>query len=111
MDESGIPKKASDMEQVVRPPMMFYSRIEFPQFDGSNPQSWVKKCSKYFSLCKISQNQKVELASLYMVGRVAIWYNGYALTRHNIIWEDFVMDIYARFRDDLAVRWLKSSIS
>ena len=54
---------------MVRLSVMYNSRIEFPQFDGTNPRSWVKKCSKYFSLYKTPENQKVELASLYMVGR------------------------------------------
>ena len=38
---------------------------------------------------------------MYLVGRAEIWYNGYALTRQNVIWEDFVVDVCARFRDEL----------
>jgi len=99
VDESGISGRFKELEPMVRPSITYNSRIEFPQFDGTNPRSWVKKCSKYFSLCKTPENQKVELVSLYMIGRAETWYNGYALVKHHITWEDFVMDICARFRD------------
>lgn len=80
--------------------MLFNSKIEFPQFDCRNPTGWVKKCSKYFNLCRTPSHQKVELASLYMIGKAEIWYNNYALGRQNVLWEDFVVDVYARYRDE-----------
>ena len=43
----------------------------------------------------------MELASLCMVGRAEGWCNGYTMNRHNVAWEDFVMDVYARFLDEL----------
>lgn len=81
--------------------MLFNPIIEFPQFDGMNPRGWVKKFSKYFHLCKTPSQQKVELASLYMVGKAETWYNGYAMGRQAILWEDFVVDVFARFGDEL----------
>jgi len=71
-EEVILPRKR-DGEQVARPPMSFHSKLEFPPFDGGNPRSWIKKCAKYFSLCKTPENQRVELASLYMVGRAERW--------------------------------------
>jgi len=46
-----------------------------------------------------------------MVGRVEIWYNGYALTRENVIWEDFVVMYVLGLEMNLAIRLLKNSIS
>jgi len=66
-------------EILHKSPMLFNPRIELSQFDGTNPTGWVKKCSKYFNLCKTPGQQKVELSSLYMVGRAETWYNGYSL--------------------------------
>jgi len=94
-------KKNIDTEIPHRSPMLFNPRIEFPQFDGTNPRGWVKKCSKYFNLCKTPSQQKVELASLDMIGKAETWYNGYSLGRQHVIWEDFVVDVCARFRDEL----------
>ena len=34
-------------------PLGYVPKLEFPKFDGSNPRIWIKKCCKYFSLCKI----------------------------------------------------------
>jgi len=101
-NESGFmdDRRNKEMEQ-VKFPMSFGSRLEFPPFDGSNPRSWVKKCSKYFSLCKTPPGQKVELASLYLSGKAEMWFNGYVLNRPHLIWEEFVMDVCARFRDEL----------
>jgi len=81
--------------------MLFSPEIEFPQFDGRNPREWVKKCSKYFHLCRTPSQQKVELASLHMVGKAKTWYNSYVLGRQNVLWEDFVVEVCARFRDEL----------
>lgn len=41
-------------------------KLEFPKFDESNPRIWIKKCCKYFSLCKIPKDQRVDLASLHV---------------------------------------------
>lgn len=34
----------------------FNPKIEFPHFDGVNPRGWIKKCTKYFNLCKVPGN-------------------------------------------------------
>ena len=92
--------KKAELENSTRS-MLFNSRIEFPQFDGVNPRGWVKKCSNYFNLCKTPSQHKVELASLYLIGKAETWYSGYALGRQAILWEDFVVDVCARFGDEL----------
>lgn len=47
----------------------FLPKIEFPVFDGSNPGNSVKKCGRYFSLCKVSESQRVDLVSIHVVGK------------------------------------------
>lgn len=70
-------------------------------FDGSNPRIWIKKCMKYFTLCKILDNQKVDLASLYLIGKAESWYNSYIVVRRQVDWEDFVVDLCSRFKEDI----------
>lgn len=36
----------------VRPQGMI-PKLQLPSFDGTNPRIWIKKCSRYFSLCKM----------------------------------------------------------
>ena len=50
----------------------FTPKVEFPRFDGNGAKSWVKKCAKYFSLCKIPEEQRVDLASLYMFDKAEV---------------------------------------
>ena len=94
-------KKGDEADNNHRPALLFNPRIEFSSFEGKNPRGWVKKCSKYFTLCKTPAHQKVELASLHMGGKAEAWDNSYALGRQGILWEDFVVDICARFKDEL----------
>ncbi|XP_012846773.1 PREDICTED: uncharacterized protein LOC105966735 [Erythranthe guttata] len=51
------------------------SRNEFSTFDGTNPRSWVLNWTGYFRLVpKMSDQQKIYLASCHFEGRVATWY-------------------------------------
>ncbi|KAH9605981.1 hypothetical protein KSS87_012166 [Heliosperma pusillum] len=76
-------------------------KLEFPVFDGSNPRIWVKKCKRYFELCKLAENQKVSMTSLYMVGKAESLVHSYMTIRPNVEWDDFVMDLCARFKENL----------
>ncbi|XP_074298103.1 uncharacterized protein LOC141628919 [Silene latifolia] len=77
----------------------FNPKIEFPQFDGNNARLWVKKCNRYFELCKIPNNQKADLASLYVIGKAESWVQSYMSVRANVDWNDFAMDLCARFKE------------
>ncbi|XP_021768532.1 uncharacterized protein LOC110732838 [Chenopodium quinoa] len=80
-------------------------KLEFPKFNGVNPRIWVKKCCKYFNLCKIADDQKVDLASLNMTDKAEHWVMNYVSIRRSVAvdWNDFVVDLYARFRDNSAL--------
>ena len=81
--------------------MHFNLKLEFPLFDGMNPRNWVKKCAKYFNLYKIPDDQKVDLASMYLQREAEIWFSSYILERRHVVWDDFTVDLYARFRGDM----------
>jgi len=48
--------------------LQFNPKVEFPNFDGNDPRDWIKKCTRYFTLCRIHNNQKVDLALLNLKG-------------------------------------------
>jgi len=52
-------------------------------------------------LCRIHDNQKVDLASLYLKGPTEQWFGSYIWGRTGVTWEKFIVDVFARFRDDL----------
>jgi len=79
----------------------FNPKVEFPIFDVSNPRNWIKKCAKHFNLCKIPDDQKTNLALMYLQGRVQIRFNSYILIRKHVDWDDFIVHLCARFRGDM----------
>lgn len=77
----------------------FVPKLEFPKFDGTNSRNSIKKCTKYFDLCKNPANQKVDIASLYMIDRAEIWMSSYLSVRKQVDWDDFIFDLCAIFKD------------
>jgi len=82
----------------------FLPRLEFPVFDGSNPRVWIKKCSRYFSLCKIPEPQRVDLASIHLKGKAEMWFSSYIAIKKHVDWDEFIIDICGRFKEDLGCR-------
>ncbi|XP_021846729.2 uncharacterized protein [Spinacia oleracea] len=74
-------------------------KLSFPKFDGTNSRVWIKKCSRYFSLCNVSDEHKVDLASLNMVDKAEKWVTSYLSMKRNVDWGEFCLDLSARFKD------------
>ena len=85
--------------QPIRP-LGYTPKVEFPKFNGANARTLVKKCVKYFSLCKIPEDQKVDLASLHMLEKAEVWVSNYLSIKRNVDWTEFVIDLSARFKDE-----------
>ena len=81
-------------------PLSYTPKVEFPKFNGSNARVWIKKCVKYFNLCKIPEDQKVDLASLHMTDKAEMWISNYLSVKKNVEWSEFVIDLSARFKDE-----------
>lgn len=84
--------------------IQFNPKVEFPTFDGNDLRGWVKKCTRYFGLCRINDNQKVDLASLHLKGQAEVWFASYIMGRRGVSWDDFIVDVCVCFRDSLGVR-------
>ena len=82
----------------IRPQGMI-PKLTCPSFDGTNPRMWIKKYNRYFDLCKIADEAKVEHASLYMIDKAQIWVFSYLSNRKHVDWEDFKFDLVVRFKD------------
>uniref|UniRef100_A0A803MHB4 Ty3 transposon capsid-like protein domain-containing protein n=1 Tax=Chenopodium quinoa TaxID=63459 RepID=A0A803MHB4_CHEQI len=100
MAEARTPRSEDQFNQ---PKLGYIPKLEFLKFDGSNPRLWIKKCCKYFTLCKSPDEQKVDLASLNMIAKAENWVSGYLSTRSAVDWNDFVIDINGRFKDEVGV--------
>lgn len=71
----------SDNYAGFRNNLHFNPKIEFLTFDGTSPKGWIKKCTRYFSLCRINDEQKVDLTALHLKGPVEMWFGSYILGR------------------------------
>ncbi|XP_063948159.1 uncharacterized protein LOC135152240 [Daucus carota subsp. sativus] len=80
--------------------LKYTPKLDFSKFDGNNPRIWIKKCVRYFELCKIPNDQKVDIASLHMLHKAETWVSSYLANRRSVDWDDFIIDLIARFRDD-----------
>ncbi|KAL2932865.1 Protein PSP1 [Bienertia sinuspersici] len=78
-------------------------KLGFPKFDGSNPRAWIKKCSRYFYLCKIPDDSRVDLVALHMVDKAEAWVTSYLAARRCVGGDDFILDLTARFKDDKSI--------
>ncbi|KAK6137448.1 hypothetical protein DH2020_028805 [Rehmannia glutinosa] len=89
--------------QVEHPNMHIISpipKLDFPRFDGTNPRSWILKCSGYFKLIpNIPDSQKVTLASMHFEGKAAQWYQSFCMKQVEWTWQQFVEVISARFEE------------
>lgn len=56
------------------------------KFDGTNPNDWICKCGKYCKLCKIPENQMVDLTSLHMIDKAAVWATNYLALKPKVGW-------------------------
>ena len=48
-------------------------KLELFTFEGTNPRTWIRKCQKYFQLYSVQEEQKVDLATLYLGEKADIW--------------------------------------
>lgn len=48
-------------------------KLDFPPFDGENPQFWKTKCEKYFDVYGVQTDLWVRVATLHFTGNAARW--------------------------------------
>lgn len=74
-------------------------KILFPSFDGTNLRNWIRKCKKYFNINPIFDEQKLDMVSIHLEGRVNMWYHDYQESNATITWDQFMLDVCNRFQE------------
>lgn len=74
---------------------------ELPSFEGYDPKVWILKCERYLNLYRTSENQKVEVAALYLNGLAENWYHSLVLSVEVLGWVEFKEELYNRFQEEL----------
>lgn len=74
-----------------------YAKIEFPRFSGGDPRGWVLKAEKFFRYYAVPEEEKVEVAAMYLEGDALdlfSWINA----EHTILyWAELVRSLNEHF--------------
>lgn len=78
----------------------FIPKIKLVICDGKEPRSWIRKCIKYFEVYSIHDEQKMSIASLFLVDRVDPWYHNWIQRDGAHAWVDFERELCLRFGEE-----------
>ncbi|KAL0373052.1 UNVERIFIED_CONTAM: Transposon Ty3-G Gag-Pol polyprotein [Sesamum calycinum] len=78
----------------------YSKQLKFPKFNGEEPRQWIRRCNRYFNIANtITDDQKVQVASVQQEGRAETWYEGLMERKEVANWNNFVEAILGRFDD------------
>lgn len=77
-------------------------KLEMPLFDGSNPNRWLLKAERYFSLYRFTNEEKLEAAIISFEGDALLWYQWEHRKRLIVLWEEMKLLVLKQFRSTQA---------
>ncbi|KAK4276309.1 hypothetical protein QN277_019273 [Acacia crassicarpa] len=86
-----------DSDYYRRPTRPPHAKIDFPKFEGGDPRGWLLKADKFFRYYNTPEDDKIDLASLYLEGDALdffSWLNSQRTLRH---WQDLVKALEEHF--------------
>jgi len=72
-------------------------KLSFPQFDGTDPDGWIRKAEKFFELLVVPTEDKVKIVVMYMNGKVEYWWRGTGGNPSTLPWHHFCRMLEDRF--------------
>lgn len=88
-------------QQVFASRESLLKKIELPVFDGSMPYRWICRVERYFRVAQYTEEQKLELVSLSLIGPVLNWYTWEAAEELFITWIQFKRRMLERFAESI----------
>ena len=64
-------------------------KIDFPDFDGTDPMGWLDRVEKFFNNHSVNSEQRVGMAFFGMKGPADHWFYCLHLQWPNVSWEKF----------------------
>ena len=74
-------------------------KLEFPRFSGEDPVGWIRQCNKYFQMSAASDEYKVSLAQMYIIGEADTWLRRSGLLKKQLSWTQFGKEVIKRFAE------------
>ncbi|XP_059456434.1 uncharacterized protein LOC132186472 [Corylus avellana] len=72
-------------------------RLEFPTFNGDDPDSWCYRAEQFFEFYDIQERQKLRITAFHMEGKALSWFQALRNTNNLSSWNDFLIAIQVRF--------------
>jgi hypothetical protein len=72
-------------------------KMDFPRFDGTNPQEWLRTTEKYFAMVYVPEDAKFDYAQMYITGRADTWLRNSGVLEENLNWKQFCEVLVQRF--------------
>jgi len=61
-------------------------KLSFPEFDGSDPDGWIRKAEKYYELVGVPNEDRVKIVVLYISGKAEYWWRGTGCNANILPW-------------------------
>ncbi|GKV33333.1 hypothetical protein SLEP1_g41856 [Rubroshorea leprosula] len=76
-----------------------FGKVDFPSYDGiENFRGWLYKCNCFFKAPNVPDEQKAEIASMYLSGAAIIWHECYMEDNKTFPnWRDYIFYMSLRF--------------
>lgn len=88
------PSGFSPQQKLESPP----KKLELPEFDGKNPDDWIFRMEKCFSVNQTVEEEKLTLAMSCLVSGAVTWLRMIQDREEPLDWRDFSMKIRRRFK-------------
>ena len=73
-------------------------RLEMPLFDGCDPDGWIFRAERYFSVNGLMEMEKVDTTVVCLEGPALSWFQWEEKRQRMRTWEDFKLMLLSRFR-------------
>jgi hypothetical protein len=75
-------------------------KVNFPVFNGDDPQLWRSHCESYFEMYGVESTLWIKVASMHLEGHAARWFQSAEWRLLNANWSTFCAQIHDRFGRD-----------
>jgi len=72
-------------------------RLDFPRFDGEDPEGWSYRASQFFDYYSITDAQRFTISSFHMEGKALIWFQELHKSSSLTTWIEFLNALRIRF--------------
>jgi hypothetical protein len=79
-------------------------KLSFPEFNGTDADGWIIKAEKYYELVEkyyelvgVPNEQRVQIAVLYLEGKAEYWWRGTDCNPQTLLWHHFCRMVSDRF--------------